>query len=72
MEKLQAVLDLMQKICDTSFSIDDLDDLTIDVAAKQCLVDTFDNARCTKELDRMKQLIKKVEKGETLFQGGNQ
>lgn len=70
MEKLKEALTLMQKICDFNVSVDDLKDYTIDTDDKQWIVDTVDNARCAIELDRMKQIIKKVENGETLIQGG--
>ena len=69
MEKLQAVISLMEKICDFKVSVDDLNDLTIDVTEKQRIIDTIDNARCTAELERMKQIIKIVENGGTLVQG---
>lgn len=71
MEKLQAAISLMQRICDFTVCVDDLKDLTIDVAEKQRIVDTIDSARCSTELERMKQIIKIVENGETLVQGGN-
>ena len=70
MEKLEAAISLMQKICDISISMEDLKDLTVDVAEKQRIVDTIDSARCTTELERMKQIYKKVENGKTIIQGG--
>jgi hypothetical protein len=70
MEKLYEALSLMQKICDFNVSVDDLKDFTIDITDKQWIVNTVDNARCAIELDRMKQIIKKVENGKTLIQGG--
>ena len=72
MEELQAALSLMQKICDTTLSLDSLKDLALDVSEKQRIVDAYDSARCTTELDRMKKIIRKVDNGETLFQGEKQ
>ena len=70
MKKIKEALSLMQKICDFNVSVDDLKDLSIDMTEKQQIVDTIDRARCATELDRMKQIIKKVENRETLIQGG--
>ena len=70
MEKLREAFLLMQRICDFIVSVEDLKDLTVDVAEKQRIVDTIDSARCATELDRMKQIMNKVENGETLIQGG--
>lgn len=72
MEELQAALSLMQKICDTTLSLEDLKDLSLEISEKQRIIDTFDSARCTTELERMKKIMQKVDRGETLFQGGKQ
>lgn len=70
MENLREALSLMQKICDFNVSVEDLKDLSIDTTEKQRIINTIDSARCATELGKIKQIIDKVENGETLIQGG--
>lgn len=71
MKKVNEVIELIKKVCDTEFSIKDLGNLNVDVDEKKELVAMYDIARSTLQLDRMKEIIKKVEKGMTLYQGNN-
>lgn len=70
MSKINEIQTLIQKVCDFSVKLEDLADLQIDSTDKQFIVDTVNAAKCAKELQRMKDIIKKVEAGETFIQGG--
>ena len=59
----------MQRMCDFNLDTDDLAGLNANVEAKKALIDTYNSARCTAQLDKMKEIIRKVENGETMWQG---
>ncbi len=71
MKKVNEVIELIKKVCDTEFSIEDLGNLRVDMGEKEELVNTYNDTRCAFQLDRMKEIIKKVENGMTLYQGKN-
>lgn len=71
MDKLNEAIDLMQKLCNIKITIDDLYNLQIDTISKQEIVDTINNARLQKVLNRVLDIMNKVESGNTMHQGGN-
>ncbi|MBR4349908.1 MAG: hypothetical protein IKO34_03435 [Bacteroidales bacterium] len=71
MDKLNEAIDLMQKLCNINITIDDLYNLQIDTNSKQEIVDTINNARLQKVLNRVLDIMNKVESGNTMHQGGN-
>ena len=72
MDKLNEAIDLMQKLCNIKITIDDLYNLQIDTTSKQEIVDTINNnARLQKVLNRVLDIMNKVESGNTMYQGGN-
>ena len=72
MDNLNEAIDLMQKLCNIKITIDDLYNLQIDTTSKQEIVDTINNnARLQKVLNRVLDIMNKVESGNTMHQGGN-
>lgn len=69
MDKLNEAIELMQKICDINVSIEDLADLNVDVEVKKEIVSSFNDAKCSDQLDRIKQIMNKVENSKTMYQG---
>ncbi len=62
MEKLQEALSLMNALCNTSVSIDDLsDELTKDVAEKTAFIKMYDNAKASIDLQFIKDLMRRVD-----------
>ena len=71
MDKLNEAIDLMQKLCNIKITIDDLYNLQIDTTSKQEIVDVINNSRLQKVLNRVLDIMNKVESGNTMYQGGN-
>ena len=71
MDKLNEAIDLMQKLCNIKITIDDLYNLQIDTTSKQEIVDVINNSRLQKVLNRVLDIMNKVESGNTMHQGGN-
>lgn len=71
MDKLSEAIDLMQKLCDIKITVDDLYNLQIDTTSKQEIVDVINNSRLQKVLNRVLDIMNKVESGNTMHQGGN-
>ncbi|MBR4647307.1 MAG: hypothetical protein IKO75_09370 [Bacteroidales bacterium] len=69
MNKINEALDLIQKICDINLDIDDLTELDLNTEEKKAILDFYNSARCYSQLDRMKEIIRKVNNGETMWQG---
>jgi len=69
MNKIFEVLDLIQKIRDISLDIDDLTELSLNMEQKKEILDFYNNARCSSQLERIKEIIRKVNNGETMWQG---
>ena len=62
MKKLKEALSLMNALCNTSVTIDDVSDrLTKDVAEKKAIVKMIDDAKAAVELQHIKDLIRKVD-----------
>lgn len=70
--KLSDAMRLMQRICDTNVTMSDLDNLSVDIEEKRQILSLIDDAKCTEELNRIKELIAIVEKGNTVVQGGQE
>lgn len=66
MQKLNEVIDLMQKICNINISLEDLDALQTDISEKQDIISNIDNAKCVIQLQNLKDIINKVESKQTL------
>lgn len=66
MQKLNEVIDLMQKICNINISLEDLDALQTDISEKQEIISNIDNAKCVTQLQHIKDIINKVESKQTL------
>lgn len=69
MRKLNEIKELINKICDMTISEEELSDLMIASDEKQELVNAVNDAKASKDLERVKEIIRKVEKRETLSQG---
>lgn len=69
MNKIYEALDLIQKICDINLDIDDLRELNLNKEDKKAILDFYNSALCSSQLDRMKEIIRKVNNGETMWQG---
>lgn len=62
MDKLQEALSLMNALCNTSVSIDDISDrLTKDVDEKTAIVKMIDNAKAAVKLQYVKDLMRRVD-----------
>lgn len=66
MSKLNEIKELINKICDMTISEEELSDLMIASDEKQELVNAFNDAKASKDLERVKEIIRKVENRETL------
>ena len=66
MDKLNEVKKLVQKLRDTKITVDDLSNLQIDPIRKQEFVDEFNI-----ELNRVLDIMDKIDSGNTMHQGGN-
>lgn len=69
MRKLNEIKELINKKCDMTISEEELPDLMIASDEKQELVNAVNDAKASKDLERVKEIIRKVEKRETLSQG---
>lgn len=56
----------MQKICNVNISLEDLDALQTDISKKQEIISNIDNAKCSVQLQKIKDIIDKVESKQTL------
>lgn len=62
MEKLQEALTLMNELCNTSVTIDDISDrLTKDVAEKTAIVKMIDDAKAAVKLQYLQDLMRRVD-----------
>ena len=59
----------MKKLCDINITIEDLKELQADIEDKKQLVDCIEKSKESIELERIKEIMDKVDNGETIFQG---
>ena len=69
MTKLDECISLMKKLCDINITIEDLKELQADIEDKKQLVDCIEKSKESIELERIKEIMDKVDNGETIFQG---
>lgn len=62
MEELREALDLMSKLCNTHVKIEDIEDsLLSSIEEKQQLIDDIENAKAAVKLQRIKDLIQRID-----------
>lgn len=62
MEELREALDLMSKLCNTHVNIEDIEDsLLSSIEEKQQLIDDIENAKAAVKLQRIKDLIQRID-----------